>query len=224
MTYLHISITRRGREFIEYDQTQVSVEKLAQLYMRGEKFLFKGQPFDPFEIEEIRIYETDKRNMDYVSSVFRIGIDVTRHFISSPPAKPTEIQIEPSLLENLRVIGLGKDWASATVALQLQEVAITIFAKKFGIDLDKENVERILSRKVELQKIEFLSFSDRYEAFSKEVITKFKEEMPMLVTDLRKTRVEILHRGKNPTPEDAKSIVGFTKDLLEKLNKIAKEK
>lgn len=136
----------------------------------------------------------------------------------------TEEILAENLLENLGVIGLSKHWASATVALQLQEVAITLFAKKFGIKLDKKNVEKILGRKGEPQKIEFLSFNDRYEAFSKEVESKFKIKMPMLVSDLRKTRVSILHKGKNPTPEDTKSIVGFTRDLVKKLSKIAQSK
>jgi len=226
MPYLHISIARRGRLFYEYDQTQLSVEKLSQSYMKGEKFLFKGESFDPYDIEEIRIFETENRNNYYFGSVFNIGNDVTRHFINSPPPsrQGTEIPLEPNLLENLGIIGLSKDWASAAVALQLQEIAITLFAEKSGIKLDKENVEKTLNRKVEPQKTEFLAFSDKYEAFSQIMKKNFGQEMPILLSDLRRTRVGILHIGKNPTPEDTKAITVFTKDLLDKLSKIAKSK
>ena len=109
-------------------------------------------------------------------------------------------------------LGLDENWFSATCALQLQEVAITLFAKRRNIKLDKKHVERILNRK-----IGSLSFNEKYEAFSKEIKRLYNVDMPILTTEFRKMRAKILHGGYNPEPEETDAIVSFTLGLLQKL-------
>jgi hypothetical protein len=43
----------------------------------------------------------------------------------------------------IEFLKIDANWMSATCALQLQEVAVTIVAKKKGIQLDKKNVTEI---------------------------------------------------------------------------------
>ncbi len=49
MPYYHVYIIRRGTEYVEHDQSEHSVLKLADLYMKGENFIFSGTTFDPFD-------------------------------------------------------------------------------------------------------------------------------------------------------------------------------
>lgn len=119
------------------------------------------------------------------------------------------------LLSSAGFLGLDVNWFRATCALQLQEVAMTIVAKRKKIELDKRNVEKILKRKVEMP-----SFSYQYKAFSKVLKTRFGVDMPILVPDLRKMRVKVLHEGYNPKPEETDSIIVFTIGLLQKLSNV----
>jgi|GEM_PF-2947938 len=115
-------------------------------------------------------------------------------------------------------LGLDENWFSATCALQLQEVAITLFAKQKNIKLDKKHVERILNKK-----IDSLSFNEKYEAFSKEIKRLYNVDMPILTTQFRKMRAKILHEGYNPQPEEKDAIVQFTLGLLQKLKDISEK-
>jgi len=121
-----------------------------------------------------------------------------------------------NLLKSSEFLELNSNWALSTVALQLQEVSIIIVSKKLGIKLDKTNVERILGKQIG----EELTFSIRYEAFSKKIKRLKGTDMPILATDLRKSRTQILHEGKNPTSEDAETIVQFTIDFLGKMRNL----
>lgn len=124
--------------------------------------------------------------------------------------EPTE-----DLMESASFLGLDTNWSIATCALQLQEVATILVAKKQGIGLDKLNIEKILGKKTK-----DFSFNYQYEAFSLEVKRLFSVEMPILTMHLRKMRVEVLHYGYNPKPEEKDSIVQFTIGLLKKLSSI----
>jgi hypothetical protein len=88
MPYYHIYVSREGVEYREFDQSEISVKKLSQIYLKGGKFLFCGRTFDPFEINVVRVYATEKTSRDYLSEVWQVGVDVTRDFITSPPTKP----------------------------------------------------------------------------------------------------------------------------------------
>ena len=134
----------------------------------------------------------------------------TYDFITSSPEEKKEL----GLIESASFLELDINWSQATCALQLQEVAVTLVAEKKKIKLDKTNVERILNKKITGE----LSFNDRYRAFSKQVKTSFKIDMPRLTTHLRKMRTEVLHQGYNPTPEETESITSFTIGLLKKLD------
>jgi len=120
-----------------------------------------------------------------------------------------------SLMESASFLGLDFNWSLATCALQLQEVAITLVAKRKNILLDKANVERTLNKRIQR-----LTFNDQYEAFSVQVKKSFEVEMPILAQHLRKMRAKVLHEGYNPKPEETESIVGFTIGLLQKLEGI----
>lgn len=75
-------------DYREFDQSETSVRKLSEFYLKGGKFLFCGRTFDPFEISVVRVYSTEKTSRDYLSEVWQVGLDVTRDFITSPPTKP----------------------------------------------------------------------------------------------------------------------------------------
>lgn len=120
------------------------------------------------------------------------------------------------LVKSASFLDLDENWFSATCALQLQEVAITLFAKGKNIKLDKKHVEKILNKK-----IQHLSFNEQYEAFSKEIKRLYDVDMPILTTQFRKMRTKILHEGYNPEPEEKKAIVSFTLGLLQKLKNIS---
>jgi len=164
---------------------------------------------------------SDKENPDYIVNCFRSGKvkgvePCTWDFITSPPEEK-EPKLAIDLMESATFLGLDTNWSLATCALQLQEVAVTLMAKRKNIKLDKENVGKLLNKKIESP-----SFNDKYEAFSRHVKTLSNIEMPILATHLRKMRVKVLHEGYNPKPEETKSIVTFTIGLLQKLNGISK--
>jgi hypothetical protein len=130
--------------------------------------------------------------------------------------------VEPTadLMKSATFLGLSADWSVAVSALQLQEVAITIVAKKTGIGLEKKDVERILKTQIQSEEV---SFNNQYEAFGKEVKRLFGVDMPILLPQLRKMRVNVLHQGYNPEPEEKDSLVSFTIGLLKKLEDICRK-
>ena len=156
---------------------------------------------------------------------------VTEQFITSPPEEkkepiktPTELidkkarlsELTIGLMKSATFLGLDTNWSLATCALQLQEIAVTLVAKRKKIKLDKANVERILDKKIQT-----LSFNDQYEAFSIQVNSSFDVKMPILTTHLRKMRAKVLHEGYNPKPEETESIASFTMGLLKRLKDIS---
>jgi len=148
------------------------------------------------------------QNLSEIVDAFLNGVILKVRELQSP--EPTA-----DLMDSALFLGLDTNWSVATCALQLQEVATILVAEKKSIRLDKQSVERILGRK-----IQDFSFNYQYEAFSKEVKRLFSVEMPILTMYLRKMRVEVLHEGYNPQPEEKASIVSFTVGLLEKLDMI----
>jgi len=164
------------------------------------------------------VYEYAKMRVANVSDVrLELGeitdIFLKQILVSLEKAKLSEPTV--GLMESASFLGLDVNWSLATCALQLQEVAVTLVAKKKDIKLDKVNVEKLLNKK-----IGSLSFNDRYRAFSKQVKSLFNIEMPILTMDLRRMRTKVLHEGYNPKPEETESIVSFTVGLLQKLKSI----
>lgn len=121
-----------------------------------------------------------------------------------------------NLMESASFLGLDTNWSLATCALQLQEVAVTLVAKRKGIFLDKEHVEEVLDKKIK----DIFFFNDKYEVFGRQVKSAFGVEMPKLTKYLRRMRVDVLHGGYNPKPEETESIVSFTIGLLKKLKNL----
>jgi hypothetical protein len=152
-----------------------------------------------------------KENLSDTKDRFFKEVILNVRKIESP--EPTE-----DLMDSASFLGLDTNWSVAVCALQLQEVAITLVAEKTGISLDKKNVEKIL--KTQIQSKGF-SFNHQYEAFGKEVKRLFHVDMPILVPQLRRMRVNVLHEGYNPEPEEKDSLVSFTIGLLKKLNSIS---
>ncbi len=159
-------------------------------------------------VSNVRCFE---RNLSEAINTFFNGVILKIREIESP--EPTA-----ELMDFASFLSLDTNWSVATCALQLQEVATILVAEKKGISLSKPNIEKILGKKTQ----EF-SFNYQYEAFSKEVKRLFSVEMPILTMHLRKMRVQVLHEGYNPQPEEKDSIVSFTVGLLEKLNAINKK-
>lgn len=124
---------------------------------------------------------------------------------------------ESDLARYTAFLGIDRNWMSATYALQLQEVSITMVAQKKGIALNRENVERILNKKI---KEKDFSFSHQYEAFAKEVKRLYKIEIPLLPMWLRKMRQAVLHEGHNPTEKEKELAISATVCLLKELKKV----
>jgi Zn-finger nucleic acid-binding protein len=152
-----------------------------------------------------------KENLSDTKDKFFKEVILSVRKIESP--EPTE-----DLMDSASFLGLDTNWSVAVCALQLQEVAITLVAEKTGISLDRKDVEKIL--KTQIQSKDF-SFNHQYEAFGNEVKRMFDVDMPILVPQLRRMRVNVLHEGYNPEPEEKDSLVSFTIGLLKKLNSIS---
>jgi len=119
-----------------------------------------------------------------------------------------------SFIKSIEFLRLGTEWSLATIALQIQEIATIKIADRLNIKLDKANVESILG--IQINDKDF-GFSKQYEALSKRVEEIKNVKLPNLTTALRSTRVDILHRGYNPQPEEVNAIVEFTKGFLDRL-------
>jgi len=215
-------------------------EKIATPFMKNKAFMFGGRVVHPLSIDSIYIFESEEWDPDkiillngspapghsffYTTYCFSSGRvkginDRTIDFVTSPPAKKEELitlSNQTVLMESASFLELDSNWFSATCALQLQEVAVTLVAKRKNIKLDKASVEKVLNKK-----IEGLSFNDQYDAFSMQVKDSFKIDMPILTKDFRKMRTKVLHQGYNPKPEETRSIVIFTTGLLKKLKDIS---
>jgi hypothetical protein len=123
------------------------------------------------------------------------------------------VELLGKIIPHASFLGINRNWAYAALALQLQEIAIIHVSDQLEIKLDKENVERILGKKLKDGEI---PFRDRYEAFSKEM-KKSGVDLPVLTVLLRTMRNSVLHEGYNPQKEEADAIVEFTIGFLRKL-------
>jgi hypothetical protein len=124
-------------------------------------------------------------------------------------------KIESNIATFSSFLGINQNWMPSTYALQLQEVSVTIVAKKKGIDLTKPNVEKILGKRIQEQE-----FSSQYEAFTKEAKNRYNVDIPLMPAFLRKTRQAVLHEGYSPNEKEKEIIVSVTIDLLKELKKV----
>lgn len=213
----------------EVNLLEEQTRNIASQFLKGDCLWFDGKKVDSKNITELRIYKTTLFNAypsSYWHSAFPSGYagdfggtDVTRQFITqAPTAYQSETQrLASEMFQNCKNLSLDENWVLATLALQLQEVAIVFYSKKLGIDLNKQNVEKILGKKIEDN---FLPFNFMYDALSKEVERLCKVQMPILAKSFREMRTEVLHRGYNPKVEETCSIITFTDGLLKKLESI----
>ena len=118
-------------------------------------------------------------------------------------------------------LGISQNWMTSTYALQLQEVSITMVAKKKGIALDRENVEKILNKEI---KEKDFSFSHQYEAFANEAKRLYDIDIPFMAIWLRKMRQAVLHEGHNPTEQEKDLAISATVCLLKELKKVYEAK
>jgi len=141
---------------------------------------------------------------------------------------PNQQKTESMLIKNIskdisdiskfsEFLGINKNWMSATCALQIQEVAVTIVAKQKGIKLDRRNVTEIAKNSQSSEP----AFSKKYEAFCIEVKNRYNIEMPLLITDLRDMRKSVLHQGYTPKEEEIVPIIYFTLGLLKRLKSVS---
>lgn len=121
-----------------------------------------------------------------------------------------------SMSEECKFLELDFSWMLSTIALQLQEVAMTLTAEKLGIALDKSGVSKILGRQIEGE----LSFKDRYAAFCMEIKKRKDTTLSMLPSDLRGIRTRVLHEGKSPQANETKLLVDFTCSFLKDLQQV----
>lgn len=119
-----------------------------------------------------------------------------------------------SLAESCEFLELDFNWILSAIALQLQEVGMTLVARKLGIKLDRPNVSKILGKRLE----KGVSFKDRYKAFCREIKRQKDTTLSQLPTDLREMRTRVLHEGVSPRASEAKLITNFTCTFLDDLN------
>jgi|GEM_PF-3008150 len=235
MPYYHVIVGLKSRHHqgaIENNLIEKDLLNLiVKLYNRDEPFKCGDSVVSRDNISFIRITESEEvltprsyfvspqKTFAELWQLISRQKDVTDKFIKKSPKRRKESppELGVGLIESANFLGLDTNWSFATCALQLQEVAVTLVAKRKKIKLDKVNVEKVLNKK-----IENLSFNMQYEAFSRQVKDSFDIEMPILTTHLRKMRTEVLHEGYNPKPEETDSIVSFTIGLLQKLNGISR--
>ena len=220
------------REF--YNLSEENIRGIREAQKKDVEFELCGNRMVPNRILAINVYRTDKSTKELstcydgqtelaIKNILdgKIGENVTGLFFPPSPLREVKPLTIADLIGSVQFLGLDNNWFTATCALQLQEVAIVLSSEKKGIMLDKANVERILGleRPIEGE----LPFSQRYEAFSKEVKRLFHLDMPEMLIDMRTVRYKVLHQGKNPTPEEVDSIVTFTIGLLKKLNSLCSD-
>ena len=242
MLWYHIYIVytnKKGeieRAFIWNMPEEFAKERFAEPYLKGDSLMVGGCVVYHSKIDEIAFYGSEKkweelvlpngksprdeRNYRYISDCFdrklvKGVIVFTYYFITSPPQKKEET-LPSKLLQHVSFLSLDENWMFSTIALQLQEVTVTILSKRFGIVLDKQNVEKVLDKKVKGD----LTFNVKYDAFSKEIERLYKVKMPIMTKNLRRMRTEVLHKGYNPEKEETKAIVSFTIGFLQKLETI----
>jgi len=176
----------------------------------------RGFPLAPTDLRVQRMYYLiDKRGFKPIEVQQYLGMKSLPMIFKHKPSTTTSKQVERALKQVARTLGFDNNWFSATCALQLQEVAITLVAKRKNIKLDQTSVEEILGKK-----IEHLSFRNQYEAFRKIIKKTHGIDMPKLTMDFRRIRALVLHEGYPPEPEETEALLAFTTGLLKKLKTI----
>lgn len=120
------------------------------------------------------------------------------------------------LADDCKFLGLDVNWMLSTIALQLQEVAITLVASKLGIRLDQSRVSEILKKPIEKE----LSFKDKYLAFCSEIKRVNNVTLSMLPSDFREIRRRVLHEGNPPQASETKLLIEFTCSFLKDLHQV----
>jgi len=170
--------------------------------------------------QELEIYASKlvKGPMDVIPKDNN-DIDIKK-FTEEYPSTANQWSVLLELMKKAQQLNLDINWMLSAISLQLQEIAVLKCASKLNIKLDKKSVEQILHREIEEETTKYLSFRDRYDAFSFRIEQERKTRMPKLTTKLREMRVEVLHKGYNPLPEETDAITKFTLGFLDKLKEI----
>jgi hypothetical protein len=192
-----------------FDLSEEEVKEIKKGKEENRPFWVHDTEFEPKQLVSIDVYRTQKSVMEYsaesnmrISEVKsgiingRIGKNVTKRFFPlSVIDEGAQSKID-DLINAAKFLELDENWFISTCALQLQEVMIEKLAKKREIAFDKENLKRILGREVKVPS-DFVPFSEKYKAFSKEIKRLDNIDMPKLPLDFRNTRTEVLHYGYN---------------------------
>lgn len=211
-----------------FDLKEAEVTMFRKLMDKDVEFWFHGKMVHPKHVRGLSVFKT-KKDFSELLQIFngdkasvrdgildgKIAETVTSLYFDYPILMENKNYTVNDLVKSVQSLGLNKNWFTATCALQLQEVVITIVSEKMGIILNKLNVERILETTIEGEP----SFNLKYQAFSKEVKER-NVDMPLIYEDMRTTRRKVLHLGKNPTSEDVDTIMTFTIGLCEKLSQV----
>ena len=212
-----IEIGKKSSEWVDVNELEKLSEKLEDAYKSAIETLDQLDSSNEIEsTRKVSVKEAYSR-----LRLFLRRLDEVREMIKHVLRFGTKNRLNIKLANALANVGLDKNWALATVALQLQEASIKIFAKKLGIKLDKQSIEKILGKKLEKGKEP--PFDDKYEAFARVIEEKYKVRMPLLVAEFRKTRAKVLHAGELPTEEDVKSLVTFVSSLTDKLKQLLEQ-
>jgi hypothetical protein len=167
------------------------------------------------------LFETNKRVAERISLKERVDA-LANDFFNDIflPAKQTKVESTKILIESAHFLGLDDNWSISTCALQLQEVSIKLVAEKLSIDLNQNNVEKLLNSKFQTKEF---GFNQKYEAFQAEVKRLSQIDMPEMTTHFRRMRVKVLHEGYNPQKEETDAIASFTIGLMSKLESVCEK-
>ncbi|MFA5364666.1 MAG: hypothetical protein WC325_05730 [Candidatus Bathyarchaeia archaeon] len=169
--------------------------------------------------EKLQIYESKmvEGPMDITPIDNQIDINKLTTEITS---NKNQSKMFLELIKKAQNLNLDINWIISAISLQLQEIAILKCASSNNIKLDKNNVEKVLGRRLKEQNIKYLSFGDQYDLLSYVLEQEKSVKMPKLTVDLRKMRVRVLHKGYNPVPEETDAIAKFSIGFLDKLKAI----
>ena len=216
------------------DLSEQDIVRIGEAMKKDKVIQLHGKRIISNRILAINVYKTEKSTKelsvcyDGQTELIRrnirdgkIGENVTGLFLPPSPLREDKPLTLNDLSGSVQFLGLDNNWFTATCALQLQEVVVLLVSEKKGIVLDKPNLEKILELKSPIEREP--SFSQRYEAFSKEVKRLYGTRMPDMLMDMRSVRTKVLHKGENPTPEEVNAIVTFTVGLLKKLSSLCSD-
>lgn len=182
----HVRITKksnRTNDSIGLDLSENETRKIADNYHRGQNFLLAGEVIDPFDIEKIRINETNESSSQLVPKirsqrsqsgyaaitisdewyVTEEGVDVTNKFIKHPPSKERETKPAPQWVtqsgyktdEDIeRMVMQYLIIKSGENSIDIRDLSLTRIEKLFEVG-DKKRLKKILE-KLEEDKISLL--------------------------------------------------------------------